>query len=450
MGNSAQHPALRLDKAHRRCCVGANGVDGSVRLDGDCGPDAPSRHARVGDRLSEVAGSFAMFERDVLCAVAFAAMTSDTLGFRLEFEVLGPKAPPVWLQSMTLVKVRQIFAHAEAPPRVTSVRGFYALSFVVRDLYDADKAGRAQSERNRKARDAARARRRAARALAQGDAPHLAQRAGLDDKAVDAHEPVCAAPGPGDEEGLEGRQLLVREQHQHQHQLQQQQQQVQLEANEELELDDEEDDDECPICLEHRVEVVPPCGHGLCRGCFRGWHAKSSACPTCRADGHENEVFVVDDDRETLSVVLTHVNDLVKSVHATVQSLPMLETNWEREQRAQRNRVRLAAHRRASSGSASSRSGSGSRQASLQSSGSSSEWSWRSLPSPASPASLGSPGDADREPASASDYLRGAAGTRDVANEAVDNFADASTEELAHIRLALALSLADLGGAARR
>ena len=74
----------------------------------------------------------------------------------------------------------------------------------------------------------------------------------------------------------------------------------------------------------------------------------------------------------------------------------------------------------------------------------------RSLPSPASPASLGSPGDADREPASASDYLRGAAGTRDVANEAVDNFADASTEELAHIRLALALSLADLGGAARR
>jgi hypothetical protein len=452
MGNSAQHPALRLDKSLHRCCLGTDGVDGSVRLEGDCGPDAPSRHARVSDRLSEVAGSFATFERDVLSATAFAAMASDTLGFRLEFNVVGPKAPALWLQSMTLVRVRQIFAHAEAPPRVTSVRGFYALSFIVRDLYDADNAGRAQSERRRKDREAARARRRAARA--QADASRLTQLTGLDDKAFDAQEPVCSAPCV--EEGLDfhhqeqGQE--VHEQQQLQRQEQQQQQQLELELDD-LYEEEEEDDDECPICLEHRVEVVPPCGHGLCRGCFRGWHAKSRACPTCRADGHENEVFIVDDDRETLSVVLTHVNDLVKSVHAIVQSLPMLETDWER---AQRNRARLAANRRASSGSASSRSSFGSRPASLRSSGSSSEWSWRSSLSPSSqssrssPASPASTGGADQEPASASDFLRGAAGAYDSAAQVAGDFADASPEELAHIRLAIALSIADLGDTAQR
>uniref|UniRef100_A0ACD5YVB7 Uncharacterized protein n=1 Tax=Avena sativa TaxID=4498 RepID=A0ACD5YVB7_AVESA len=47
-------------------------------------------------------------------------------------------------------------------------------------------------------------------------------------------------------------------------------------------------DAECPICLSEladgeRVRVLPACGHGFHGACVDGWLAARASCPTCRA-----------------------------------------------------------------------------------------------------------------------------------------------------------------------
>ena len=43
-------------------------------------------------------------------------------------------------------------------------------------------------------------------------------------------------------------------------------------------------DNECAICLDQKVEVVLPCGHGFCNDCIVDWVSRDRECPMCRED----------------------------------------------------------------------------------------------------------------------------------------------------------------------
>jgi hypothetical protein len=53
----------------------------------------------------------------------------------------------------------------------------------------------------------------------------------------------------------------------------------------EIDKDEECDFDEmeCQICMDKQKQVVLPCTHSFCLGCFQHWSAQNKTCPICRA-----------------------------------------------------------------------------------------------------------------------------------------------------------------------
>lgn len=40
--------------------------------------------------------------------------------------------------------------------------------------------------------------------------------------------------------------------------------------------------EECPICMEHSIDIALPCGHSFCTKCFQDWKSQNPTCPFCR------------------------------------------------------------------------------------------------------------------------------------------------------------------------
>ncbi|KAF1314500.1 E3 ubiquitin-protein ligase rnf8-like isoform x1, partial [Globisporangium splendens] len=47
--------------------------------------------------------------------------------------------------------------------------------------------------------------------------------------------------------------------------------------------DSDFDETECQICMDKQKQVVLPCTHSFCLGCFQHWSAQNSTCPICRS-----------------------------------------------------------------------------------------------------------------------------------------------------------------------
>mmetsp|Transcript_18801 Transcript_18801/g.30715 ORF Transcript_18801/g.30715 Transcript_18801/m.30715 type:complete len:351 (+) Transcript_18801:233-1285(+) len=268
MGNNIQHVGLKLDKAHRASCIGASEMDGSTHLEG-------GKELKGNSRISKKITTFKAFQRDTLQAAALSAVACDVLGFRLEFEVIG-KPSLLWtLPRMTYCKVTQIFAHASAPPKITSVRGFYALYFLLKDLWESESFSQVLQE--------------ASAAVVEN---HGEEKKMLEEK-----------PTEDDERPKE-----------------------------------DGHDEECPICMDRDIQVIPSCGHGLCSNCYHGWKEKDTACPTCRAESGMEELWILPTQSD-IPDSSEHVDDLMQAVHTYIQALPRLETRWEKEQRIEKEKV---------------------------------------------------------------------------------------------------------------
>ncbi|CAH1786273.1 unnamed protein product [Owenia fusiformis] len=48
-------------------------------------------------------------------------------------------------------------------------------------------------------------------------------------------------------------------------------------------------DSECPICMEHKADVVLSCTHSYCEQCISQWSADHENCPICRAKVTTND-----------------------------------------------------------------------------------------------------------------------------------------------------------------
>mmetsp|Transcript_18731 Transcript_18731/g.34692 ORF Transcript_18731/g.34692 Transcript_18731/m.34692 type:complete len:380 (-) Transcript_18731:63-1202(-) len=304
MGNS--HPGIALDKAYRDCSVGGLNEGEDVSLDG-ARPDLAQAK-----RVSECIKSYAKFERDVLEASAFAAVAAEVIGFRLEFEAIGRPGLLWAIPRMTYVKVKQVFTHAEAPPRVTSVRGFYALLLLIKDLWaevvDCNTNLSFVPSQTRKAGLSLPS------SLGENNQAGESSSYNEDDE-IKTEDKDEDKDKDKDEDNAHRSSIACETQ--------------------DSRIVSDVNENECPVCLDANIEVVSSCGHGLCKKCFRDWYMKRPDCPMCRVEGKSGTVWVIEDDREIV-VVPQSVNDLVQHLHAFVQMLPPLETRWEKEQRLSR------------------------------------------------------------------------------------------------------------------
>mmetsp|Transcript_21463 Transcript_21463/g.42156 ORF Transcript_21463/g.42156 Transcript_21463/m.42156 type:complete len:396 (-) Transcript_21463:283-1470(-) len=297
MGNQLQHVGLKLDKAHRGSYVGCNDLNGSTDLEG-------GRRVKADRRINDRISSFKNFKRDVLEAAAFSAVASDIVGFRLEFEIIGGSSVFWAMPRMTYVKVTQVFEHADAPPRLTSVRGFYVLFFMLKDLWDSESFAKEMA----KADGASAASTKACATVKVLDCEDAAEGSRCSASNSDA-KTLCDSG-----------------------------QNVQLAKASNASAYDDVDDRECPICMDARIAVAPPCGHGICRNCYEEWRQHSSACPTCRGDGAGSELWI-ELGQDKIPDGSEHVDDLMQAIHTYVQMLPRLETRWEKQQRAMRQQA---------------------------------------------------------------------------------------------------------------
>ncbi|GBG26021.1 RING finger protein 141 [Hondaea fermentalgiana] len=325
MGNQLQHVGLKLDKAHRASCVGCNDLTGSSDLEG-------GRRVKSDARINERISTFKSFKRDVLEAAAFSAVAADIVGFRLEFEIIGGTSVFWAVPRMTYVKVTQVFEHANAPPRLTSVRGFYILYFMLKDLWDSDSFAKEMAKADGASAASAQACASVKKLEVEDAAEAIAQVAATSDGAG-------ASAGLGaktleDATGAHAKIVTSNETSLLQDVSSASTAKVLVNTTSAFDLDEHE----CPICMDARVAVAPPCGHGLCRNCYEEWRQHSDVCPTCRGDGTGSELWV-DLIESLIPDGSEHVDDLMQAIHTYVQMLPRLETRWERQQRMLRQRT---------------------------------------------------------------------------------------------------------------
>jgi len=246
MGNT-NGVGLKLDKAHRSCCIGRSDLNGSIELEGGKEYESLARSTRIGGAMRTPK----QFTKDVLHANAVSAMCTDILGFRLEFLIVG-KLSLLWtIPGMNYVKVTQIFPNESAPPKITSVRGFYLVYIMLKDMWDLHA---------------------------------LSARSDIEDT---------------------------------------------------IELDDE---NECPLCMDRGIEIVPSCGHGVCKLCYQQWIAIDPTCPSCRLPSDSKNSWVIPGVEYSSDMDL-HKTSLLQSIHLFVQSLPRLETKTERKEREKNLKV---------------------------------------------------------------------------------------------------------------